>query len=120
MSPGEAAAAVERFNDAVNRQDVDAVVAAMTADCLFESTQPPDGDRYQGSAAVAAFFERLFASSRSRRFDVEETIEAGDRVVVRWVHHWEGADGVSRHVRGVDLFRVRGGKVAEKLSYVKG
>jgi hypothetical protein len=24
------------------------------------------------------------------------------------------------HVRGVDVFRVRGGKVAEKLSYVKG
>ncbi len=24
------------------------------------------------------------------------------------------------HVRGVDVFRVRDGKVAEKLSYVKG
>ncbi|MBS1243923.1 MAG: hypothetical protein H6R41_460, partial [Deltaproteobacteria bacterium] len=24
------------------------------------------------------------------------------------------------HIRGVDVFRVRDGKVAEKLSYVKG
>jgi hypothetical protein len=35
--------------------------------------------------------------------------------VVRWRYAW--GDG---HVRGVDVFRVRGGLVAEKLSYVKG
>ena len=29
-------------------------------------------------------------------------------------------DGMPGHIRGVDVFRVRGGKVAEKLSYVKG
>ena len=29
-------------------------------------------------------------------------------------------DGTPGHVRGVDVFRVRDGKVAEKLSYVKG
>jgi hypothetical protein len=28
--------------------------------------------------------------------------------------------GNAGHVRGVDAFRVRDGKVAEKLSYVKG
>jgi hypothetical protein len=44
---------------------------------------------------------------------------AGDRCVVRWIYHWirEGREG---HVRGVDLFTVRNGRVAEKLSYVKG
>jgi len=31
-----------------------------------------------------------------------------------------GKDGAPVHIRGVDLFRVRDGKVAEKLSYVKG
>jgi hypothetical protein len=35
------------------------------------------------------------------------------------VFHWEN-NGVAGHVRGVDLFRMRDGKVAEKLSYVKG
>jgi len=30
------------------------------------------------------------------------------------------ADGKPGHVRGVDVFRVREGKVAEKLAYVKG
>ena len=32
-----------------------------------------------------------------------------------WCYSWNGG-----HVRGLDLFRVRDGKVAEKLSYVKG
>jgi len=29
-------------------------------------------------------------------------------------------DGQPWHLRGVDVFRVRDGKVAEKLAYVKG
>ena len=40
---------------------------------------------------------------------------AGDCPVVRWRFDW--GDG---HIRGIDLFKVRHGKVAEKLSYVKG
>jgi ketosteroid isomerase-like protein len=51
---------------------------------------------------------------------VEETVVAGDRVVQRWHHRWVDLSGTAAHVRGVDLFRVRDGKVAEKLSYVKG
>ena len=38
-----------------------------------------------------------------------------DRVVQTWRYDW--GDG---HVRGVDLFVVRDGLVAEKRSYVKG
>ncbi len=36
-------------------------------------------------------------------------------MVARW--RYDYGDG---HVRGVDLFTVRDGRVAEKLSYVKG
>ena len=119
-SENETRLAVERFNEAVNSHDVTAVLAAMTEDCHFESTQPPDGDRHEGAQAIAAFFQRLFDTSAERRFDTEEMVVAGDRAVVRWRHRWTDAQGQEGHVRGVDLFRVRDGKVAEKLSYVKG
>jgi ketosteroid isomerase-like protein len=115
----ETLAAVERLNEAVNRHDADALVAAMTDDCVFESTEPPDGRRYQGEAIAAAFRE-LFASAPRRRFVTEDIVAAGDRAVVLWRHEWVGTDGTAGHVRGVDVFRVRDGKVAEKLSYVKG
>lgn len=114
-------AAVDRFNDAFSRQDVDAVMAAMTADCLFENTYPPpDGERCAGSEAVRGFWERFFRSSPDAVFETEEAFAAGDRCVVRWLYRYTSADGQKGHIRGVDLFRVRDGKVAEKLSYVKG
>ena len=107
---------IERFNEAFNRRDVDAIMALMSDDVVFENTSPsPDGERFEGQAAVRAVWERFFAGSPRARFEAEETFAAGDRCVVRWRYSW--GDG---HVRGVDLYRVADGKVAEKLSYVKG
>jgi len=92
----------------------------MTDDCVFENTRlSPDGTRIEGHAAVRAFWTQFFHNSPKARFDTEEIFDAGDRCVVRWTYHWLKATG-NGHVRGVDLFRVRDGKVAEKLSYVKG
>lgn len=119
-SADETRTAIERFHDAVNRHDVDAVIATMTEDCVFESTLPPDGDRYEGSAAIAAFFRKLFAAATERTFDIEELIVFDDRAVMRWRHRWADESGNPGHVRGVDVFRVDHRKVAEKLSYVKG
>ncbi len=112
--------AVNAFNEAFAAHDVAGVMAHSTDDCLFENTYaPPDGQRHAGAEAVRKFWESFFKSTPTARFETEEIFAAGDRVVARWVFHWgEGADG--GHVRGVDVFRVRDGKVAEKLSYVKG
>jgi ketosteroid isomerase-like protein len=113
-------AAVSRFNEAFNHHDVDAIMGMMTDDCVFDSTRPPpDGERLQGQEAVRAFWVAMFTRSPHARFEAEEMVGLGERCVVRWVYHWM-RDGQPGHVRGIDLFRVRGGKVAEKLSYVKG
>lgn len=107
---------VEAFNDAFGRHDVDAVMALMTDDCIFENTlPPPDGERHAGQADVRRFWEEFFTGTPQARFETEEMVVAGDRAVVRWRFDWG-----SGHVRGIDLFKVRDGKVAEKLSYVKG
>ena len=111
---------IERFNDAFNRHDVDGVMAAMTGDCVFESTAPTDGQRYEGAEAVRAVWEEFFRSSPKAVFEAEELFAAGDRCVVRWLYRFIDQDGRPGHVRGIDVFRVRDGKVAEKLSYVKG
>jgi ketosteroid isomerase-like protein len=108
---------VARFNEAFNRHDVDAVMALMSADCVFEGTAPPDGDRYERADAVRGAWQALFASSPDAHFTAEEILPMGDRVVVRWCYRWGSAGG---HVRGIDLFRVSDGLVTEKLAYVKG
>jgi ketosteroid isomerase-like protein len=113
--------AVQRFNEAFDRHDVDGIMAAMTEDCVFENTcPPPDGERFTGQDAVRKFWERFFSSSPDSRFTTEEIFATEDRCVVRWRYDWKSNDGSPGHVRGVDIFRVRGGKVAEKIAYVKG
>jgi ketosteroid isomerase-like protein len=113
-------AVVERFNEAFNRHDVEGIMQCMTADCVFENTRPaPDGTRLVGQAAVRRFWEEFFARSPQARFDTEDLFAAGDRCVVRWTYHWVRQEKTG-HVRGVDVFRVRNGRVAEKFSYVKG
>ncbi len=112
---GSTEAAVARFNAAFERHDVDAVMAAMTTDCVFESTAPPDGTRHQGQDAVRAAWTAFFEESGDAVFEAEEQFVSGDRAVVLWRYAWH--DG---HVRGIDVFRVRDGLVAEKFSYVKG
>ena len=90
------AEAVDRFNEAFNRHDVDAVMAAMTDDCVFENTSPPNGQRYEGQAQVRAAWEEFFAASPDARFDGEDVIVAGDRCVVQWVYRWTNDDGSTR------------------------
>jgi len=114
-SPDDPLAALVRFNDAFGRQDVDGIMAAMTEDCVFEDTSPPDGGRHEGQAAVRAAWEALFAANPDGVFTTEAARVAGSTATYRWVYDWGGG-----HVRGVDVFRVADGKVAEKLSYVKG
>lgn len=106
---------VRRFDAAFNRHDLAALADLITEDCVFESTQPPDGQRIVGRAAVVEAWGKVMADASDVSFDVEEMITAGDRVFVLWRYSW--SDG---HVRGVDVMRVRDGRVAESFAYVKG
>ena len=113
-------AVIDRFNEAFNRHDVDALASLLTDDTVFEDTSPPpDGQRLQQKAAVVAFWRGWFARNPDARFEAEEIIISGDRAVVRWVYR-KTRNGQPWHLRGVDVFTVRDGKVAAKLAYVKG
>ena len=111
---------VNRFNDAINRHDAAAVAALLSDDTVFENTGPaPDGTRVEGKAAVAAFWEKWLVVNADARFEAEDVVVAGDRCTVQWIYR-KMRDGKPWHLRGIDVFTVRGGKVAAKLSYVKG
>jgi uncharacterized protein (TIGR02246 family) len=115
MSDAEIRDLLDRFNGAWGDHDLDAALALCTDDCVFESTGPaPDGERHEGQEAVRAAWKPIFDDTRAN-FDAEDAFPAGDRYVQLWRYDWGGD-----HVRGVDVFRLRDGKVAEKLSYVKG
>ena len=111
---------IDRFNGAFNRHDADALAPLLTEDTVFEDTSPaPDGRRIEGRTAVVEFWRGWFARNADAVFEVEDMIVTGDRAVVRWVYR-KSRNGQPWHLRGVDLFTVRDGKVAAKLAYVKG
>lgn len=111
---------VQRFNDAINRHDAAAVAALLSDDTVFENTGPaPDGTRIDGKAAVAAFWEKWLLANADATFEAEDVVVAGDRCTVRWIYR-KMRDGKPWHLRGIDVFTVRNGKIAAKLAYVKG
>ncbi len=112
--------AINNFNEAFNRHDADALAAFMTEDTVFEDTSPaPDGRRVEGKAAVVEFWRGWFARNADSHFDAEEVIISGNRATVLWIYR-KVRNGQPWHLRGVDVFTVRDGKVAAKLAYVKG
>ena len=112
--------AINNFNNAFNRHDADALAEFLTDDTIFEDTSPaPDGRRIDGKAAVVDFWRAWFARNSDAHFDAEETIISGNRATVLWVYR-KMRNGQPWHIRGVDIFTVRGGKIAAKLAYVKG
>src|SRR5579864_2295614 len=55
-------AAVDKFDEAFNRHDADALAALLTDDTVFEDTSPaPDGRRIEGKPAVVEFWRGWFA-----------------------------------------------------------
>jgi uncharacterized protein (TIGR03086 family) len=111
---------VERFGDAFAAGDLDAAMSLVTDGIVFESTSPPDGGRFEGADAVRAEWARILAETTGPEFAAEETVMLGERALVRWRYSWAEPSGERGHIRGVDIFRLRDGKIAEKLSYVKG
>ena len=61
----------------------------------------------------------LVRRNSDARFEAEEVIISGNRAVVPWLYH-KMRNNQPWHLRGVDIFTVRDGKIAAKLAYVKG
>jgi predicted SnoaL-like aldol condensation-catalyzing enzyme len=109
------------YNEAFNRHDATAMMNLMTDDCVFENTDPaPDGTVYKGKESVTKFWEEFFRQSPNAHIKIEEIFGLGLRCVMRWRYDWEDSNGKKGHVRGVDIYQVKEGLIAEKLSYVKG
>lgn len=115
MQSNETLEIMRRFNQAFLEHDPVALEDLVGADCVMESIQPaPNGTRYEGYEVCLSFWQAL-AADRVAYFEVEDTVAMGDRAVIRWRFNF--GDGGS--VRGVNLMRVRDGRIVEALGYAK-
>jgi limonene-1,2-epoxide hydrolase len=109
-------ATIEAFNEAFNLHDINAVLKLTTEDIVFENTS---GGRFEGQEAVRAVLTRAFELMSLGWFDTEDVFAVEDRCVVLWTYTFNREKPEGSQVRGLDVFRVRDRRVAEKYSSVK-
>ena len=112
---------LEAFGAAWNRHDVDAIMASMADDCVFDITAGPDacGKRYEGRERVRQAVARVFSIWTDAHFGNARHFVCGDRGVSEWLFTGTRADGTRMEVNGCDVFTFRNGKIVHKDSYFK-
>ena len=113
-SAAELTATIERYNDAWNAHDVDAIVSLHAPGMVFENHTA--GERVEGDD-VGPHIARIFENwpdlrFRGRRLYVREGI-----VVNEWTANATAPDGRRLEWDGVDLFPFENGLIARKDVY---
>ena len=108
---------LDQYNDAFRLHDPSLLDDLVADECVIEDTSPaPDGVRHEGGRACLARWSEL-AGNPALSFSTEPEEVHGDLAVAPWVLRWGG--GERDWVRGVNLIRIRGGRIIEARGYVK-
>jgi ketosteroid isomerase-like protein len=109
----DTAAVIDQYNAAFLERAPDKLVDLIADDCVMEGPGPaPDGSRLRGYDECLAASQGL-ATDPAIQFTVEHVDVDVDRAVIRW-----RIIGTETY-RGVNLMRVRDGKIIEALGYGK-
>jgi ketosteroid isomerase-like protein len=115
VSTEQTRALVEAYDDAWNRQDLDAIDALQTDDVVFENHTACE--RAEGAAAVRAHIGGIFERWPTLRFRGRRLYVADDFAVSEWTATATRPDGTQLEWDGVDVFPLRDGKIARKDVY---
>jgi ketosteroid isomerase-like protein len=105
---------IERYNDAWNRQDLDAIHALHHPEIVFENHTA--GERAEGADAVREHIGRIFANNPGMRFRTRSLNAGDDFAVCEWTLTVE-KDDRTLEWDGVDVFPIRDGLIARKDVY---
>ncbi len=106
--------------EAVNRGDNDAAYSFVHPEIEFHTyARSPEAGVYRGKDEVRKYNDDLFGQFESLRVEVEELVDAGDRVVVVSTQHATPKGGGQQeiHVHMAEVWTVRDGLLAERHSY---
>ncbi len=108
---------LDQYNRAFRVHDPALLEDLVADECVIEDTTPaPDGARHEGGRACLARWSEL-AGNHALRFSTEPAEILGDLAVAPWVLQW--GNGEHDRVRGVNLIRIRDGRIVEARGYVK-
>ena len=105
---------IERYNDAWNRQDLDAIHALHHPEIVFDNHTA--GERAEGADAVREHIGRIFENNPTMRFTTRSLQAGQDLAVCEWTLNVE-KDGKLLEWEGVDVFPIKDGLIARKDVY---
>jgi steroid delta-isomerase-like uncharacterized protein len=105
---------IERYNDAWNRQDLDAICALHHPEIVFENHTA--GERAEGAEAVREHIAQIFRNNPDMRFCTRSLRTGDDFAVCEWTLNVT-KDGRRLEWDGVDVFPFRDGLIARKEVY---
>ena len=110
----DTAEVIDRYNAAFRDNAPEELVDLIAADCVMEGVGPePDGNVWTGYDECLAGWQGLIRDP-DVHFETENIDVYGDSAVIRW--RLRSPDAT---FRGVNLMRVRDGKIVEALGYAK-
>lgn len=113
---------LRRFGKAFNKGDIDGILACVTDEFewrLASGPDAPDGKVVRGKEAVRRALEERDREIAEMRFSETSVTIAGDTVFGAFRATGRTRDGRSIDRRGLDIYRIRNGKIALKDSYWK-
>src|SRR5258708_17994824 len=111
----ETRALIDAYNDAWNRQDLDAVASMHADDIVFENHTA--AERAEGAEAVRAHIAGIFKHWPSLRFSGRRLYVADGFAVSEWTANATKPDGTRIEWDGVDVFPLRAAKIIPKHIY---
>jgi steroid delta-isomerase-like uncharacterized protein len=126
-SKAEIRATIERYNDAWNRHDVDAILALHTDDSTFENHT--SGGTAAGKLEIRQLIEGVFATFPDLRFETRRSYFEESVAVLEWTARATHVNPIARGERlfpptgrtlswdGLDVLPLRDGLIARKDVY---
>jgi steroid delta-isomerase-like uncharacterized protein len=115
-SPEQLNALIERYNDAWNRQDVEAITSMHTDDIVFHNHTA--GERVEGAVAVGEHIAGIFRGWPGMRFTGRTLYVRDGLVVQEWTATGTHAEsGKNATWDGMDILPTRDGRFARKDVY---
>ena len=116
---------VAKSFEAMNRRDLEAVMAHWRDDAVFEFPgHTRISGRHEGKAAVREFFATLFDALASMHFTVQHvgfanpvTLTWSNVIYVDWIVDDTARDGRTHHNEGISRMTFRSGKLVEVRDY---
>ncbi|WP_417586328.1 nuclear transport factor 2 family protein [Pararhodobacter oceanensis] len=112
---------VDAVGDAFNANDVDAVMAYIDDNIVFDHAAGPEayGVRFEGAETVRGVFKGLFDKVENVHWKTLDCRIAGDKAYCEYLRTATHKDGTKEEYQSIDIMTFKDGKMVYKDTYYK-